>query len=113
MRFMILTYEMEEESEIRGPREHYWRAWRDYGVELSKADVLVTLNELQPAAGGKTTSPRPRQPAIRVEPCADPGSVRGCYFILDVADIREAVAWALRCPAAANGDVEVRPVLSK
>jgi len=48
-----------------------------------------------------------------LQPGADPAGLRGRYFILNVGDISEAVAWALRCPAAANGDVEVRPVEPK
>jgi hypothetical protein len=111
MRFMIVTYETEEMPDLRASRESYWAAWRDYGMALSRADVLVALNGLQPVAAGRTASLRGGQPTVRVAPGADPRAVRARYFILDVADIGEAMAWALRCPAAANGDVEVRPVL--
>jgi hypothetical protein len=111
---MILTHEVEEEPDLLASRERYWAAWRTYGRELSKADVLVTLNGLQPlAGGGSPTSPRDGQRSVHVAAASDPVGLRGRYFILDVADIQEAVAWARRCPAAANGDVEVRPVLQR
>ena len=33
------------------------------------------------------------------------------YYLIDVADLDAAIAWAGRCPAAAYGSIEVRPVV--
>lgn len=33
----------------------------------------------------------------------------GGYFLIDVSDRAGAIAWAARCPRAANGVVKVRP----
>jgi hypothetical protein len=35
----------------------------------------------------------------------------GGYFIIEVAHLDVALDWAARCPAAAAGVVEIRPVL--
>ncbi|HEX3491364.1 MAG TPA: YciI family protein [Streptosporangiaceae bacterium] len=44
-------------------------------------------------------------------PFAEAKEVLGGFFLLDVADLDEAVRWAARMPAAWRGKVEVRPVV--
>ena len=34
----------------------------------------------------------------------------GGYYLIEVPDLDEALKWAARCPLAAYGSVEVRPV---
>lgn len=34
------------------------------------------------------------------------------YVVIEVPDLDTALSWAVRCPAASHGAVEVRPVLS-
>ena len=36
----------------------------------------------------------------------------GGYYLIDAPDIDAALSWAARCPAAADGAVEVRPVMA-
>ena len=93
MQFVVVTHEAAE-LEFREQAEQYWAAWRAYGQALSEADVLVGLGALAPQG-------------------TNPKGLPGGYFILDVADLDEAVQWASRCAAATNGTVEVRPVLAE
>ena len=111
MQFVVVTHEAAE-LEFRERAEQYWAAWRAYGQALSEADVLVGLGGLEPRARG-ATPPAGSHRGVRVGPDTNPKGLPGGYFILDVADLDEAVRWASRCPAATNGTVEVRPVLSE
>ena len=43
-------------------------------------------------------------------PYAEAKEVLGGYFLLDVADLDEAVAWASQNPGAWRGKIELRPV---
>jgi hypothetical protein len=43
-------------------------------------------------------------------PYPDTKEQLGGYYIIDVPDLDAAIAWAARCPCAAHGSVEVRPV---
>ena len=43
-------------------------------------------------------------------PFADTKEQLGGFFVIDVPDLDTALAWAARCPSAARGVVEVRPV---
>jgi hypothetical protein len=44
-------------------------------------------------------------------PFAETREQLGGYYLLDCADLDEANRWAARIPDAANGAVEVRPVM--
>jgi hypothetical protein len=110
MQFVIMTHEVDERPEAQEKAEQYWAAWRAYGQALSEADVLVALNGLEPRSTADTPRLQEGAPRVRVGPDTYPGGLPGRYFILNVADLDEAVDWASRCPAAAKGTVEVRPV---
>lgn len=44
-------------------------------------------------------------------PYADTKEQLGGVMLIEAANLDEALEWAARCPAAASGKVEVRPVL--
>ncbi len=44
-------------------------------------------------------------------PFAETREQLGGFFILDCADLDEAIAWAARIPGASIGSVEVRPIM--
>ena len=43
-------------------------------------------------------------------PYAEAKEVLGGYFVLETADLDEAIAWAAQIPAAWRGKVEIRPI---
>jgi hypothetical protein len=43
-------------------------------------------------------------------PYAETKEQLGGYYMIDVPDLDQALAWAARCPGASHGIVEVRPV---
>ncbi len=44
-------------------------------------------------------------------PFAETKEVLGGYYLVDVADLDEALAWAAKMPNIAYGSVEVRPIM--
>ena len=50
------------------------------------------------------------KPQVLDGPYVDSKEQLGGYFVIDAADLDAAIAWAARCPAAAHGVVEVRPL---
>jgi hypothetical protein len=50
------------------------------------------------------------QRRVQDGPFAESKEQLGGFMILDLPSIDEALEWAARCPAAATGAVEVRPV---
>jgi hypothetical protein len=43
-------------------------------------------------------------------PFAETKEQLGGYYMLDVADLDEAIKWAHKCPAAPVGTIELRPI---
>jgi hypothetical protein len=43
-------------------------------------------------------------------PYAEAKEVLGGYFVLETADLDEAIAWAAQIPAAWHGKIELRPI---
>jgi hypothetical protein len=44
-------------------------------------------------------------------PFAETREQLGGYYLLDVANLDEAIAWAKKCPGARTGKIELRPVM--
>lgn len=71
--------------------------------------------------GGAALYPTATATQVRVDEAGSTISTDGPYaetkealtgfFLLECADLDEAVAWAAQIPAASNGVVEVRPVI--
>lgn len=57
---------------------------------------------MKPADGGA---------AIHDGPFSATKESLGGYYIIEVADLDAAIAWAKQCPGLAYGGVELRPVL--
>jgi hypothetical protein len=43
-------------------------------------------------------------------PYAETKEQLGGYYMIDVPDLDAALSWASRCPGAAHGTIEVRPI---
>jgi hypothetical protein len=89
----------------------YWAAWNAYIGALGQAGVIVHGAGLHPP--GTATTVRVREGARQVHdgPFADAHEHLGGFFIIDVANLDEALEWAARAPSSASGSTEVRPVM--
>lgn len=114
MQFTILIYEPDSDfSQRADPQkaESYWGAWTAYSRALAEAGVLVGGNGLQPYQAATTLRLRGGARDVQDGPYADTKEQLGGYFVIEVADLDAALDWAARCPAAATGAIELRPVL--
>ena len=50
------------------------------------------------------------KPSVLNGPYAEIKEQLGGYYVIEVADIDSAIAWAVRCPGAQHGAIEVRPL---
>jgi hypothetical protein len=91
--------------------DEYWAGWRAYLDALTESGVLSGAGGLQPPATSTTVRLRDGQRVVHDGPYADTKEQLGGYFVLEVPDLDHALEWAARCPAAAAGSVEVRPLL--
>ena len=87
-------------------------AYVAYNEALTKAGVLKAADRLQPSPAATTVRIAEGKTRVLDGPYADSKEQIGGYFLIDVADLDAALAWAARCPAASHGVVEVRPLWS-
>jgi len=109
---MLMTYVQGDEFAKlpRAEQEQGFAAYFAYAEALKKAGVLRENHGLQPSATATTVRIADGKPLVLDGPYAETKEQFGGYFIIDVADLDAAIAWAARCPAAGHGVVEVRPL---
>lgn len=112
MRFMMLMIPLGYGSAAPGtePDAERVAAMMKYNEELKNAGVLITLDGLHPPSMGARVSFATGKPVVTDGPFAETKEVLGGYWMIDVASREEAIAWAKKCPAAANEIIEIRQV---
>ena len=113
MQYMLLIYETDADFDARTNenKEMFWGAWRAYHKAMTDASVYVSGNPLQPCMTGTTVRSKNGKRHVQDGPYADTKEQLGGYIILELPSLDAALDWASRCPAAATGAVEVRPLL--
>ena len=84
-----------------------------FNEELMKAEIMVSGEGLQPSSKGKRVVFGGRgEPTVYDGPFAETKELIAGFWIWNVKDMDEAVAWAKRIPDTdkLHGEVEIRPV---
>lgn len=112
MRYIMVVYEHPADVERRGDPEGdpYEAAWRAYYKALVAADVYVTGAPLQAAATATTVRLKDGRRHVQDGPFAEAKEELGGFMILELPSLDAALDWAARCPAAAKGAIEIRPM---
>jgi hypothetical protein len=94
-------------------------AWTDemmaamgrFNDELSKAGILVTADGLKPSSEGKRVAFDGPGRLVIDGPFAETKELVAGFWIWEVKDMDEAVAWVKRCPNPMPGpsEIEIRP----
>ena len=77
---------------------------------MRERGAYVASNRLAPTSAASTVRVRDGEEVVTDGPFAETKEQLGGYYLIDVADLDAALAWAARCPGASHGVVEVRPV---
>jgi hypothetical protein len=112
MQYILMAYVQEDgwTKLTKAEQEQGVAAYMAYSEALTKAGVLKGSNRLQASSAATTVRMANGKPQVLDGPYADSKEQLGGYFLIDVADLDAAIAWAARCPAAGHGVVEVRPL---
>jgi hypothetical protein len=84
--------------------------WYDYGDWLTEKGWLVTGDALQPTSTATSVRMTDAKPVVTDGPFAETKEQLGGYYILDVANLDEAIEAGARCPGATYGTIELRPI---
>jgi hypothetical protein len=112
MQFALLIYESREAFAPRKNDENdpYLGAWRAYYKALVEAGIYVGGDPLQVPETGTTVRLKEGKRRVQDGPYADTKEQLGGFIILELPSLDAALDWAARCPTAAAGAVEVRPL---
>ena len=115
MRYTLLLHYPEPTAEDLGTEalEAGMRAFSDYAAALDEAGLLVSAEVLQQSRATTTVSQRGGEFIVQDGPFADSKEQLGGTFVIEVADLNEALAWARRAPSVAWGHVEIRPTATR
>jgi hypothetical protein len=97
--YMLLVYEEEVDAAEQAERERELPVLMELHRSLREAGLLGTVQSLHSVQSATSVPVRGEE-------------VLAGYYVLDCADLDEALAQAARLPMARWGTVEVRPVVS-
>jgi hypothetical protein len=108
---MLLLYAPEADEAERAERWAEMPLWDEVNASLREAGVLVKNGPLHDVATATTVRVRGDEMELTDGPFAVTKEVLVGYYVLDCADLDEAVGHASRLPWARYGSVEVRPIV--
>ena len=113
MKFLLTIYADESRFATMTPEEsgQLMESYGVFGREAQEAGVLLGGEGLQPTATATTVRVRDGETLLTDGPFAETREQLGGYYLLDCADLDDANRWAAKIPDAANGAIEVRPVM--
>lgn len=116
MQYALLFYETDKQFATRdhGPdTQGYWGAWRSYIDEIFASGIVRGGEGLLAPEAATSLRIRDGQRHVQDGPFAAMKEQLAGFFVIEVADIDAALAWAAKAPCAAFAGVEVRPTLPR
>ncbi|XVU25635.1 YciI family protein [Actinoplanes sp. CA-054009] len=92
-------------------RMAFGKGHMDLNAEMQEAGVHVASEGLADPSLAKWVSVRGGETIVSDGPYAEVKEHLAGFYLIDVASMAEAAAWAAKVPDAANTEVEVRPIL--
>jgi hypothetical protein len=108
---MLLVYEQEVDPADQAERERELPMLVELHRSLREAGLLVGVQSLRSTESATSVRVRDGETEITDGPFAVTKEVLAGYYVLECADLDEALAQAARLPMARWGTVEVRPVV--
>jgi hypothetical protein len=109
--YMLLVYEEEVDPAEQAEREKVTPLLVELHAGLREAGLLVGVQRLYSAGSATSVRVRDGQSEITDGPFAVTKEVLAGYYVLECADLDEALKQAARMPMARWGTIEVRPVM--
>jgi hypothetical protein len=113
MLYALLIYERPHDFDRReddAEEVAYTGAWQAWHKALLEANAFAGGAPLHRPETGTTVRQRDSKRLIQDGPYANTTEQLGGFTLLELPSLDAALEWAARCPAAAYGAVEVRPI---
>lgn len=112
MRYVLLVYSNEKATAAMEPAamEALMGGYMALEGELAAKKAKAAGEALQPTATATSLRVRGGKTITTDGPFAETKEQLGGLYVLDCADLDEALAWAAKIPDAQLGTIEIRPV---
>jgi hypothetical protein len=112
MRVMVLVKATDESEKGILPTAEMFEAMGKFNEDLAKAGLLRGGDGLKPSSHGKRVAFDGTGRTVIDGPFSATRELVAGFWLWDVKDMDEAVAWAKRCPNPMSGpsEIEIRPL---
>ncbi len=113
MKYMLLIYNNEQEWDrlTEQQRQAIYGEFRQFGDQIKQSGHYVSGSQLQPVSSATTVRVRDGKRLLTDGPFAETREQLGGYYLVEAANLDEAVEIAGRIPGARFGTIEVRPMV--
>jgi hypothetical protein len=109
--YMLMVYEEEVDPAVQAERERQLPVFAEMHRSLREAGLLVGVQRLRSVESATSVRVREGGTEITDGPFAVTKETLAGYYILECADLDEALRQAARLPMARWATIEVRPVM--
>lgn len=112
MKYLLMIYSDEAGMASATPADsqQVLAAYGAYSKAMLDAGIMLGGERLRPTSAATTVRLKNGKSEVLDGPYAETREQLGGYYMIDVADLDTALTWAARCPGAAHGTMEVRPI---
>ena len=113
MQYMLLIYQKELDPAVQKDQAAMAKIYQEYQAlneDLRKRGQFISNHGLKPHATATTLKVRDGKTVTTDGPFAETREQLGGYYVVEAADLDEAIGIAERIPSARWGSVEIRPV---
>lgn len=112
MRVMVIVKATEDSERGILPTQELLDAMGKFNQELINASIMRAGDGLKPSSKGKRVAFNGTNRLVIDGPFAETKELIAGYWLWDVKDMDEAVAWVKRCPNPMPGpsEIEIRPL---
>ncbi len=112
MRFMVIVKATKDSEAGVMPSEQLLADMAKFNEEMVKAGVMLDGNGLQPSSKGARIRFSGKDRIVTDGPFTETKELIAGYWVIQVKDKAEAIAWMKRCPNPHNegGEIEIRQV---
>jgi hypothetical protein len=112
MRVMVMVKATEDSEAGRLPTQDLADAMMKFNEELVKAGIMLAGDGLKPTSHAKRVHFSGTNRTVTDGPFTETRELVAGYWLWQVKDMEEAVAWVKRCPNPMFGesDIDIRPL---
>lgn len=114
MQYALLIYE-DHDAYPGGEQGEAWQAILNahtaFGGEVAQAGIMRGGAGLKAVQTATTVRTQGGQQTVHDGPFAETREELGGFYLIEVADLDEAIAWARKVPLSKNGAIEIRPTI--